>query len=75
MYKKVMSKGGDEDEKKEVSSLPEFKNRADHVIFNKTLRQLTASLNLLRPKGFTKFMVQLAARMQTGRKSRKAVMI
>ena len=53
-----MSKGGDEDhEKKEVPSLPEFKNRADHVIFNKTLRQLTANLNLLRPKGFTKFMV------------------
>ena len=34
-------------------------NRADQVIFNKTLRQLTdkLNLNLLRPKGFTKFMV------------------
>ena len=52
-----MSKGGDENEKIEVPSLPEFKNRADHVIFNRTLRQLTANLNLLRPKGFTKFMV------------------
>ena len=52
-----MSKGGDEDEKNEVPSLPEFKNRADHVVFNKTLRQLTANLNLLRPKGFTKYMV------------------
>ena len=57
MYKKVMSKGGDEDGKKEVPILPEFKNRADHMIFSKTLRQLTANLNLLRPKGFTKFMV------------------
>ena len=52
-----MSKGGDEDEKNEVPSLPEFKNRADHVVFNKTLRQLTANLNLLRPKAFTKYMV------------------
>ena len=57
MYKKVMSKGGDEDKKNEVPSLPEFKNRADHVVFNKTLRQLTANLNLLRPKAFTKYMV------------------
>jgi hypothetical protein len=27
------------------------------VVFNKTLRQLTANLNLLRPKAFTKYMV------------------
>ena len=57
MYKKVLNEDQEGNKFETSNIIPEFKNQGDHASFNKAVRGMTASMNLLRPNAFKKIMV------------------